>query len=110
MVHYLQNKYNGASERRTYRAVGMSLTTFRYASHSQDDQELEARIKQLADDNPRYGCPRIHRTFRKEGRHINHKKTARIYYKVLGLAHRRRIKKKLRSCQARGNSGDSHNR
>lgn len=103
MIRSLIDKYS-VSERRACRAVCVPLSTFRYKANPRDESELAKTIKQLTDTDEyhSYGHPRVHHTLRKLGFKDNHKRTARIYYKVLKLGKDNRVKRKVKSCQARG--------
>lgn len=66
------------------------------------EEKLLKRMKELADHRRRWGCRRIHWTLRSENLVVNHKRTARLYYKVakLGLNQGNRKRKKLRLARA----------
>jgi putative transposase len=51
----------------------------RYAARPNDDDALRARLKALAEQYPRYGCPLLHAMLKREGLVINHKRTYRVY-------------------------------
>jgi putative transposase len=57
------------------------------------DDELRERIRELAHQRRRFGCPRIHLLLRREGLVVNHKRTERIYREE-GLSLRKRKRKK----------------
>ena len=59
-----------------------------------DDATLRSRLKALAEQYPRYGCPTLHDMLRAEGLVLNHKRTARIYREE-GLQVRTKKRKKL---------------
>ena len=82
------------SERRSCRATGFPLATIRYRSRSNDNGELLKRMRDLGEKYPRYGHRRLHSLLIKEGLKANHKKTARLYYSVLGLQLRRKKNRK----------------
>ena len=85
------------SERHTCRATGFPLATIRYRSRSDDNGALLKRMRELGEKYPRYGHRRLHSLLVKEGFRVNHKKTARLYYSVLGLQLRRKkSRKKIR--------------
>lgn len=44
-----------------------------------DDRAIALRIREIAETRIRYRCPRIPIPLRREGRHVNHQKTHRIY-------------------------------
>jgi putative transposase len=57
------------------------------------DDELREKIRELAHQRRRFGCPRIHLLLRREGLLVNHKRTERIYREE-GLSLRKRKRKK----------------
>ena len=96
----LRDKFS-VSERRACRVLDFPLATFRYKCHPRDDSKLAGAIKQLANKHHSYGFPRIQHMLKTKGFRDNHKRTARIYYKVLKLAKNKRVKRKSKSCQTR---------
>jgi len=58
------------------------------------DAAVERRLKTLAAEHPRWGCPQLHEQLRREGFAINHKRTERLYHE-LGLKLRRRRRRRL---------------
>ena len=67
------------SERHGCRLMGVSRSMVRYVPRPTNDVELRARLKTLAEQYPRYGCPTLHAMLRHEGMVRNHKRTHRIY-------------------------------
>jgi putative transposase len=86
------------SERKACILVNLHRSTRRYASRRPSDQPLRDRLKVLAAERPRFGCPRLHILLRREGVIINHKKTRRLYREE-GLKVRK--SKRKRVCQNR---------
>jgi putative transposase len=84
----------GLSQRRVCRLLALERQTLRYRSRRQEDAALRTRIREIAEQKRRYGCPRIYVRLRREGWRVNHKKVERIYYRE-GLSLRRRRRKKL---------------
>jgi putative transposase len=60
---------------------------------ARDDAELREKIRELAHQRRRFGCPRIHLLLRREGLVVNHKRTERIYREE-GLSLRKRKRRK----------------
>ena len=89
------------SESRACRVLQFPLSTFRYETQKREDPELIERMKYWAEKRPRYGHPRIHEMVRRDGFEVNHKKTERIYYKVLNLTIRTKKKRKRYRCEMR---------
>jgi putative transposase len=55
------------------------------------DLAVEERLKALAAENSKWGCPQLHEQLRREGFVINHKRTERLYSEMnLKLRRRRR--------------------
>jgi putative transposase len=83
----------GLSDRRVCRVVGLDRATLGYQSRRPDDTSLRVRIRALAEERRRFGCPRVHVMLKREGWRLNHKKTERIYREE-GLSLRLRRRKK----------------
>lgn len=67
------------SERRACRLIGFSRSAAWRSLKGRNDQELRSRLKALAEQYPRYGCPTLHEMLRTQGHVVNHKRTERIY-------------------------------
>ncbi len=88
------------SIRRACRVFLLDTSTYHYKSRRPGQAALEQRIKEICQTRVRYGYRRVHVLLRREGWHVNLKKTRRIY-RELGLQLRnktpkRRVKAKLR--------------
>jgi putative transposase len=59
-----------------------------------NDTAAEQRLKALAAENSKWGCPQLHEQLRREGFVINHKRTERLY-REMGLKLRRRRRQRL---------------
>lgn len=77
--------------------MGLYRSTLYYKGKQRNDVALATRILELARSKKRWGAPLIHGVVRREGLVQNHKRTERIYYRVLKLSLRRRPRKKFRS-------------
>lgn len=84
---------HGISERRACRILMLHRATRRYVAKPHDDSPVRKKLKKLAAEKPRYGCPRLLAIIRREGMIVNHKKLHRIY-KEEGLQVRRSTRKK----------------
>jgi putative transposase len=86
----------GLSERRVCRILGQIRGTQRRVLQDRlrRDEHVELRLKQLAAEHVRWGCPQLHQQLRREGFVINHKRTERLY-RELSLGSRRRRRKRL---------------
>lgn len=82
------------SERRACRFTGFSLSTQRYRSRRPSDEDLRARLKELAELRPRWGYRRLYILLRREGCLRNRKLIQRLYREE-GLAVRKRRRKKI---------------
>lgn len=82
------------SERRACRLVRFSRSAAWYRLQGRNDGALRERLKELAQDYPRYGCPTLHDLLVTEGRVVNFKRTYRVYREE-GLQVRRKRRKKL---------------
>jgi putative transposase len=69
--------------------VGLPRASYDYRPVARNDEELREKIRELAHQRRRFGCPRIHLMLRREGFVVNHKRTERIYREE-GLSLRRR--------------------
>jgi putative transposase len=67
--------------------------SYGYRPVRRHDDELRERIRELAHQRRRFGCPRIHLLLRREGIVVNHKRTERIYREE-GLSLRKRKRRK----------------
>ena len=94
LVGYLQDSY-GISQRRACRLTPISRKAIRYQpQRPAKDASLVARMKQLAEQYPRYGYLMLHELLRREGLVVNRKRTYRLYCD-LGLQVRTKRRKKL---------------
>jgi len=71
-------------------------STLHYRPTKKDEDLIRARLKELAQQRRRFGCPRLHVMLKREGLVVNHKRTERIYREE-GLLLRKR-----RKCRKRG--------
>jgi putative transposase len=83
------------SERRACRVLGQPRTTQRYhRRRPADERKLLTEMRRIAHRQPRYGSPRVHRTLKGIGWHVNHKRIERIWreehMQVPRKQHRRR--------------------
>jgi len=83
----------GRSIRKACLLVGLPRASYDYRPVERHDDELREKIRELARQRKRFGCPRIHLLLRREGLVINHKRTERIYREE-GLSLRKRKRRK----------------
>lgn len=94
MVGHLQQAYD-ISLRHACRVIPISRKAVGYTSlRSKQDQRLLKRLKELAEQYPRYGYLMLHSLLRREGLVINKKRTYRLYT-ALQLQVRTKRRKKL---------------
>jgi putative transposase len=84
---------HGLSERRACGLVEITRRSFRRPPAPDRNAELRKRLRTLAEERRRWGCPRLHLMIRREGLLVNHKRVERIYRQE-GLSLRRRQKRK----------------
>ncbi len=89
----------GRSIRKGCFLVGLPRASYDYEPVAGRDDGLREKIRELALQRRRFGCPRIHLLLRREGLLINHKRTERIYREE-GLSLRKRKRRKT-AAQAR---------
>ena len=81
------------SERRACLLAGLSRTVLHYESKVQpENEQLQARLVELAGERRRFGYRRLHALVRREGVQVNHKRIYRLYSDA-GLSVRRRKKR-----------------
>jgi len=81
------------SERRACKIVGLCRNSCRYQAKPKNDEEIRARLRELAEKRRKSGAPTLHTLLRREGFLINHKRTERLYREE-GLSLRRKKRKK----------------
>ena len=81
------------SERRACLLVSLSRTVLHYQGKAQlENEQLQARIVELAGERRRFGYRRPHALLRREGIEANHKRICRLYQGA-GMAVKRRRKR-----------------
>ena len=96
VVRYLKSR--GHTERQACVLAGLQRSTCRYVSRRHEDPKLVARLRELAEERPRFGYRRIHVLLRREGHAVNRKRVYRLY-RSAGLAVRRRTRRRLRAAR-----------
>lgn len=95
-VERLQSEY-AFSQRRACGLLLVPVGTARYQGR-RDDGPLRGRLRELAQERPRFGYRRLQAMLRREGTVVNHKRLHRLY-RECGLMIRRR---KRRHCVRQG--------
>ena len=92
-------KHFGQSQRRSCEIVKIYRSSYNYKHRRRNDSKERSRIKQLSQENRRWGCETIHNRLRLEGITINHKKTELIYREeklMLDIRKRRKTASSIR--------------
>jgi len=92
VVVFLQENHR-LSLRRACSIVGLCRSSCRYEAKQKNDSKIRSRLRELAEQRRRFGCPRLHTLLRREGYLINHKRTERLYREE-GLSLRLKKRKK----------------
>src|SRR3990167_9251179 len=92
---YLRETYR-MSERRACQVTVLHRSTRQYQACPDLNEGIRIRLKELAEQRPRWGQPRLHVMLRREGMMVNHKRTERLY-REMGLSLRLRKRKKRAS-------------
>ena len=78
---------------RAFRIISLDRSINYYRS-VKDDSEVEEKLRWYAQKLPARGFPEYYKRIRKEGIKWNHKRVRRVYQK-LGMAHRRKVKRRI---------------
>lgn len=90
----LRTEHPVLSQRQACGLAGIALSSYRYRFRTEPrDRTLRARLVELAQQNPRYGSPRLYVLVRRE-MSCNHKRVERLYREA-GLCLRRKKRKRL---------------
>jgi len=93
MVAYLMTSHD-LSQSRACGLIGITRRSLRRMPAPDRNQELRQRLRVLAEERRRWGCPMLYRIIRREGFGVNHKRVERLYRQE-GLSLRRRRRRKL---------------
>ena len=103
---YVTEKYK-TSVSRTCKVLGLARSTFDYKEHPRDDSVVANALTELADNNKRFGHPRLFTLLKRDKKiHVNHKRSERIYTK-LNLQLKKPQKKKAREHYKKSSSLNS---
>jgi len=91
-VRWLREHYP-ASQQRACGLLQIAVSSFRYQNR-RDDEQLRARLVELAREKPRFGYRRLHILLARSGEHVNHKRVYRVYREA-GLTVKRKTRKRL---------------
>ena len=81
------------SQRRACGLIGITRRGFQRASAEDRNHQLRQRLRELAEQRRRWGCPMLYLVLRREGWRANHKRVERLYREE-GLSLRRRRRRK----------------
>jgi len=84
---------HGLSQRRACGLIGITRRAFRRAPGEDRNRLLRQRLRELAEERRRWGCPMLYLMLRREGWRANHKRVERLYREE-GLSLRRRRRRK----------------
>ena len=97
VIEMIRSRF-GLSMRRGCLLVGLWRSTQRYCPRDPNkDERLKDRMREIAEENPRSGCPMIHDILRREGLVRNKKRTERVYYREEKLSLRRKKRRRRAS-------------
>ena len=82
------------SERQACRTVQISRCAYRHQPKKITDEPIAQELRQLADQQPRWGCAKMTDYLRNQGYTWNHKRIRRVY-RALALHLQRKPKKRL---------------
>ena len=85
------------SERHACGLAGIAVSSFRYATRRPaKDAGLSERLKELAQQHPRYGYPRMRVLVRRGGLAANHKRVHRLYREASLILRRKKRRRLMR--------------
>jgi putative transposase len=84
---------HGLSQRRACGLLEITRRSLRREPKPDRNQKLRARLRSLAEQRRRCGCPMLYLVLRREGWQVNHKRVERLYREE-GLSRRRRRRRK----------------
>jgi putative transposase len=84
------------SQRRACGLIGITRRGLKRAPREDRNRGLRQRLRELAEERRRWGCPLLYLMLRREGWRANHKRVERLYREE-GLSLRRRRRRKRRS-------------
>ena len=98
LVGYLQQHHH-FSQRRACRLVHIDRSTARYQSQRQDWSALRQRLRELAEQRPRFGYRRLTVLLRRDQFRVNHKRVYRLYREEQLMLRRKRRKRITNICR-----------
>jgi putative transposase len=95
MVAYLMASHD-LSQRRACGLIAITRRSLRRTPAPDRNEELRQRLRALAEERRRWGCPMLYRVILREGFKVNHKRVERLYREEGLSLRRRRRRKRLR--------------
>jgi putative transposase len=92
MVAYLMASHD-LSQRRACGLIAITRRSLRRTPAPDRNEELRQRLRALAEERRRWGCPMLYRVILREGFKVNHTRVERLYREE-GLSLRRRRRRK----------------
>ena len=89
VVKHLRERWQ-FSERKACRIARISHTVIRYQKRADHNGALRKRLRELAQQYPRFGAPMLYMLLRNEGMEVNHKRVERIYREEKLMLRRKR--------------------
>ena len=85
---------HGLSQRRACGLIELTRRSLRREPRPDRNQALRVRLRSLAEERRRWGCPMLYQVLRREGWRVKHKRVERLYREAgLSLRGRRRRKR-----------------
>src|SRR5215472_13427140 len=81
------------SQRRACGLIGITRRSLKRSPSEDRNRELRQRLRALAEERRRWGCPMLYQLIRREGFSVNHKRVERLYREE-GLSLRRKRRRK----------------
>lgn len=86
---------HGLSRRRACGLIGITRRGYRHAPAEDPNHGLRRRLRVLAEERRRWGCPMPYQLVRREGFSVNHKRAERLCREAGPSLRRRRRRKRL---------------
>ena len=83
------------SQRRACGLIGITRRGFRRVPGDDRNRLLRQRLRELAEERRRWGCPLLYRMLRREGFEAHHKRVERLYREEGLILRRRRRRQRL---------------
>jgi putative transposase len=81
------------SQRRACGLIGITRRAYQFKLRADRNIKLRKRLRELAEEKRRWGCPLLYQSLKREGFAVNHKRVERLYREE-GLSLRRKRRRK----------------